>query len=68
MRYDSELKKIGMEIKWKYLAGRLYTLSWEVGDATLAGDSTMMLLPMLVDILLANTPYHPNNHPYYRNA
>ena len=37
MRYDSELKKIGMEIKWKYLAGRLYTLSWEVGDATLAG-------------------------------
>ena len=32
------------------------------------GDSTMMLLPMLVDILIANTAYDPNNHPYYQNA
>ena len=37
MHYDSKLKKIGMEIKWKYLAGCLYTLPWEVGAATLAG-------------------------------
>ena len=37
VHYDSKLKKIGMEIKWKYLAGCLYTLPWEVGAATLAG-------------------------------